>query len=182
MAQTQGGPIYDADNRRELLAQELQRRGANRRRYSLLSGHQEFPLPPTPERRTPHISRCMAGCTARQLGLGTIAGAAAVRAGQPRLEKEKGPLGKASEKTSYVSHAARQFLGERKLPFGLKLPAPTDTTLRYGRTLAAKFPMTRYAGKFVGRATPYVGWGLLANDVAQIARCTADCKRPFQSE
>lgn len=114
------------------LEQDAKERGTLVRhcRGRVLSDHEDFRKRNNSMPRAEPGHTCFKQCASKQLGLETLLGTAAVAAGQPIVEKPTGPLGNASKKTSYASRTASRILGKRRFPFGLKLPAPTDTTLR----------------------------------------------------
>jgi RHS repeat-associated protein len=104
-------------------------------------------------------------CISQRVGMQTAVGGGLVAAGQPILPTApKNPA--ATQGTSIASVASRAALGDRKLPFGLKLPAPTNATLLNGNII-----FTSRAATFVGRAVPMIGWATLALDAISVVGC-----------
>jgi hypothetical protein len=115
------------------------------------------------ERKTSPI-KPLAKCAVKQFGLDEVLGATMMIAGQPLIPKAVVRPGE-SDATSIAAKVSRGLLGNAKLPF--PMPAPTNTTF----FLRGEVPMTRFAGKFVGRAIPLVGEAILAADGLSILGC-----------
>ncbi len=109
---------------------------------------------------------CLIRCISEQLGIDTIIGMTAVVAGHPTIKKRfvmKGSSEKHSVASKYLPKAVPErfkFLPKRVW---------TPTTKR-------PFAITKLTGAVIARWILWVGWGLLANDVIQIARCVHRCK------
>ena len=120
------------------------------------------------------LAESVVTCGAETLGLQTLIGGQLFASGQPNVAKRFVAQG-TSAGTSEASAAARKLLGDKKLPFGLKLPAPTNKTLSNNKLgLGKRLGLTRSAAKVAGRAVPFVGTGILANDLVQTGNCVAD--------
>jgi hypothetical protein len=84
-----------------------------------------------------------------------------VFAGRPTIEKPFAAGG--SPATSIASQFFSRYLPDARLPFRMWAPTwqrPFSSTLEFGR--------------FVGRWTPVVGWGLLTYDAYRIGSCVAE--------
>lgn len=107
-------------------------------------------------------------CAADQFGLGELAEAVAVAAGQP-ISGTKRFVSKGSSKgTSVAGMAADKVFGRARLP--VRMPTIVGGP---GTGRALQISGTKSAARFAGRAVPIVGWALLAYDVASIAVCAA---------
>lgn len=107
-------------------------------------------------------------CTSDQLGLGELAEAAAVAAGQPIPGAKRFVTPGSSRGTSVAGKAADRLLGKTRPP--VRLPTIVGGP-RTGRALA--IAGTKSAARFAGRAVPIVGRALLAYDAGSILICTA---------
>ena len=109
------------------------------------------------------IGNRIGSCVANQFGIPGLLGILGIATGAPVIPKGKGAGAFGSGRyTSLASKRLSKALPQ-KLP--LHLPAPTFHN-----------PVARTAvlGRFVGRWTPILGWGLLISDVYDIAKCVAD--------
>ncbi len=107
-------------------------------------------------------------CAGEQLGLGELAEAAAVAAGQPIPGTKRFVTPGSSRGTSVAGMAADKVLGKTRLPVRMPTVVGGPGT---GRALA--IAGTKSAARFAGRAVPVLGWALLAYDAVSIAVCTA---------
>jgi len=104
--------------------------------------------------------------TVEQLGLGmadfgAVVALYAARNDQPTRAKPRDAI----EGTSRLSKASRKFFGQKKFPYGIRLP-----TFIGGYTpWTIKPRMTAKISAFVGRTIPVVGWAILASDVSLIS-------------
>jgi RHS repeat-associated protein len=114
------------------------------------------------------VAECAARCAGEVVGIETGAGAAAVAAGAPLFPKDrlKGALG-AGDNTSLASKALSGKLGTSPVP----LPTPVGCPPR--------FAYTKCVGRFAARWIPFIGWGLLAADLAQFGACMNSCVNGF---
>ena len=106
-------------------------------------------------------------CASDQLGLGELAEAAAVAAGQPIPETKRFVTPGSSRGTSVAAMAAAKMLGKARLPTRLPIIVGGPGT---GRALT--IAGIKSAARFAGRAVPILGWALLAYDAVNIAMCT----------
>lgn len=102
------------------------------------------------------------GCAAKAMGLETPAGVGLGVGGQPSIPKNFSPKG-ASAGTSPISKGLSKALPQ-KLP--MAVPAPTT---------AKPFATSNVLGRVLGRWAPFIGWGIIANDVSQYAACIKEC-------
>jgi RHS repeat-associated protein len=102
------------------------------------------------------------GCAAKAMGLETAAGVGLGGGGQPSIPKNFSPKG-ASAGTSPISKGLSKALPQ-KLP--MAVPAPTT---------AKPFATSNVLGRVLGRWAPFIGWGIIANDVSQYAACIKEC-------
>ncbi len=116
------------------------------------------------------------GCFASTLGLETAAGAAAVVAGQPisgtKRFKQKGT----SKGTSAAGKAADKVFGKTRFPRSTFPRGVPTISGGPGTGSKLRITRTRSVARFAGRAIPYVGWAMLAADVAQLSSCLAKCE------
>ena len=104
------------------------------------------------------------GCFPKALGVETVAGAGMVIGGQPTRKKRFRGKGTSRGTSAISSSLSKKF--PQKMP--VRLPAPTTN-----RPLAK----TNSLGRFLGRWTPLLGWGLLVNDVASLSQCLSECDK-----
>ena len=117
-----------------------------------------------PDGLKPDFYYCITRCTANQLGIRTVVGAAGVGAGLPLVKKPGGSFGGASPRTSVASKS----LSAR---FQQRIPRAWAPTARN------PFAMTNKLGRFAGRWVPWIGWGLLAYDAIKIGICVNECQK-----
>jgi RHS repeat-associated protein len=125
-------------------------------------------VPVRPQNDKPSTLEKLGQCTSDQLGLGELAEAAAVAAGQPIPGTKPFVTPGSSRGTSAAGMAADKLLGKTRLPARLPTVVGGPGT---GRALA--IAGTKSAARFAGRAVPIVGLALLAYDGVSIAICTA---------
>ncbi|MFS2005028.1 hypothetical protein ACEN9F_15505 [Duganella sp. CT11-25] len=82
--------------------------------------------------------------------------------GQPTIPKNFSPKG-ASAGTSPISKGL-----SKALPQKLPMAAPAPTT-------AKPLATSNVLGRVLGRWAPFIGWGIIANDVSQYAACIKEC-------
>lgn len=134
-------------------------------------GRFEFPATATqegPQKQEPSTLEKVKQCTVDQLGLGELAEAGAVAAGQPIPGTKPFVTPGSSRGTSLAGMAADQIFGRARSPVRLPTIVGGPGT---GRALA--IAGTKSVARFAGRAVPIVGWALLAYDAASIAACAA---------
>jgi RHS repeat-associated protein len=127
------------------------------------------PRPSTPEQTEAarRFNSCVEKCALSAVGLGALAGAGMVAAGQPIPGSKNFITPNSSKGTSFISRWARsQGWGNARLPGGARWWTPTA---------ARPFAMGSTWGKVVGRWVPWVGWGMLATDLVLIGNCIDDC-------
>ena len=107
-------------------------------------------------------------CTREQLGLGELAEAVAVAAGQPIPGTKRFVTPGSSRGTSVAGMVADRVFGKARLPIRLPTIVGGPGT---GRVLA--IAGTKSVARFAGRAVPIVGLAMMAFDAAHIAACTA---------
>lgn len=111
------------------------------------------------------FNRCYERCALQALGLGAV-GAGMAYVGQPVPGSKPFTTPGTSPGTSPVSTWARSTSwGRQRIPWG-RVWAPTNVR---------PFATTTTWGGAVGRWTPFVGWGLLATDLALFGACLDDC-------
>lgn len=102
--------------------------------------------------------------TAEQIGISDVAGLIAILLGQPYLPTR----GKLDAKNSVRgTSVASKYIS--KIPGKSPVPLPTivgKAKIVGGKGLQIRF--TKIVGRFVGRAIPIVGWGVLAYDLGAI--------------
>jgi hypothetical protein len=116
----------------------------------------------------PRFMTRLGRCFGSQMGLGELAEAAAVAAGQPIPGTKRFVTPGSSRGTSLAGMAADKMFGKARLPVRLPTIVGGPGT---GRALAVAG--TKSVARFAGRAVPIVGWALLAYDAGSIAVCTA---------
>ena len=121
-----------------------------------------------PQKTQPSTLEKVKQCAVDQLGLGELAEAAAVAAGQPIPGTKPFVTPGSSRGTSLAGMAADQVFGRARSPVRLPTIVGGPGT---GRALA--IAGTKSVARFAGRAVPIVGWALLAYDAASIAACAA---------
>jgi RHS repeat-associated protein len=104
----------------------------------------------------PTLGDCLWSCFLDHFGLTKIASGVTI-AGQPLLPYPRMPLSAGGEGTSIASVIFRSIIPKDWTFFGLRV---------FG---------TRSLGGILGRAVPWVGWGLLAYDAYEIGKCTKKC-------
>lgn len=97
--------------------------------------------------------------TGKQVGITDFANLALIVLGQPMKATRAKPLG-ATPGTSILSYHLRQWLN---------IEVKQWPTLTNGSIRRLKFSHVTNLGAFVGRWIPFVGWVILADDVATIA-------------
>jgi hypothetical protein len=97
--------------------------------------------------------------TGKQVGITDFANLALIVLGQPMQATRAKPLG-ATPGTSILSYHLRQWLN---------IEVKQWPTLTNGSIRRLKFSYVTNLGAFVGRWIPFVGWVILADDVARIA-------------
>lgn len=112
---------------------------------------------------------CVIDCLIGFLGLPT--GAQLVSWGWGTVKKERSGLGgrlgkEVSEKVSEASIFFRDKCGDLRFPWNKAWPAPTWRNWQ---------GVTTRVGRFLGRWTPILGWGLLALSGYQMYKCLRDC-------
>jgi hypothetical protein len=122
------------------------------------------------------------GCFSKVFGFETAAGVAVVASGQPIPGSKPMRTPGSSVGTSVAGKAADKIFGQRKFsrkkfPKGVRTPSGGPTTGSKWR-----WTRTRYIARFVGRWVPYVGWGMLGVDFAQLSACLAKCEECSKGE
>ncbi len=112
---------------------------------------------------SPSLLECLGDCTADQLGITTLLGAAGVGAGLPIIPKRFVTPG--SSPGTSIASAGLSRLFPQRLPTRIWAPTFTNPLAR-----------TAVVGRALGRWVPILGWGLLAWDAYNIAKCVADCQ------
>lgn len=97
--------------------------------------------------------------TGKQVGITDFANLALIVLGQPMKATRAKPLG-ATPGTSILSYHLRHWLN---------IEVKQWPTLTNGSIRRLKFSYVTNLGAFVGRWIPFVGWVILADDVATIA-------------
>lgn len=104
----------------------------------------------------------LAHTTANQFGITDVVGLMAMLSGQAFIPT-RAKLGGATEGTSLAS----KYLSKLPYKTSIKLPMVTGyPKLIGGKGMRVAF--TKILGRFLGRAIPVVGWGVLAYDVTYI--------------
>ena len=103
------------------------------------------------------------GCLKQVLGIETAAGIGLAASGLP-VKGTRGKTRGATKGTSFASEKLSKMF-PRKL--NKQVPAPTANSPR------AK---SNILGRVLGRWTPFVGWGILAVDLAQLKICVKNCQ------
>jgi len=106
------------------------------------------------------------GCFEKVLGYETAAGAGLVASGLPVIPYPRTGFGAGSSTgaTSLASSTLSKLFPQR---FPRGIPVPTISNMK------ARTPVL---GRAMGRFVPFMGWGILAYDVAQLASCLANCE------
>ncbi|MFM6497159.1 MAG: RHS repeat domain-containing protein, partial [Dolichospermum sp.] len=112
---------------------------------------------------SPSLLECLGDCAADQLGLTTLFGAAGVGAGLPIIPKPFVTPG--SSPGTSIASAGLSKLFPQRLPTRVWAPTFVNPLAR-----------TAVVGRALGRWVPILGWGLLAWDAYNIAKCVADCQ------
>ncbi|MFM6630018.1 MAG: RHS repeat domain-containing protein, partial [Microcystis panniformis] len=112
---------------------------------------------------SPSLLECLGDCAADQLGLTTLFGAAGVGAGLPIIPKRFVTPG--SSPGTSIASAGLSKLFPQRLPTRVWAPTFVNPLAR-----------TAVVGRALGRWVPILGWGLLAWDAYNIAKCVADCQ------
>ncbi|MFL0064887.1 hypothetical protein [Tenacibaculum maritimum] len=102
--------------------------------------------------------------TAEQLGIKDVLGLLAVLSGQPFIPTRAKLDGKRSTKNTSV---ASKYLSKIPGKSPVRLPTVTGVPKIIGGN-GMKVTMTKIIGRFIGRATPFIGWGVLAYDLGVI--------------
>jgi len=92
-------------------------------------------------------------------GINDLVAMSCIILGQPVL-KTRGKLGGTTTGTSIVSKFSRDYLN---INLPVRLPTITEASLEVLKPM-----WVNNLGAFVGRTVPFLGWVLLANDLAQI--------------
>jgi len=158
----------DCGNADPIMAQAPTANSNNDDRGTAVGSIESGQAPRTPQSEKPSTLEKLGRCTSDQLGLGELAEAAAVAAGQPIPGTKRFVTPGSSRGTSAAGMAADRVLGKTRLPTRLPTVVGGPGT---GRALA--IATTKSAARFAGRAVPIVGWALLAYHAASIAICTA---------
>jgi hypothetical protein len=95
----------------------------------------------------------------KRMGTDDLAAVIAILAGQPWLSTPP-KLGGATKGTSVASYVGREYLNYK---VKIRLPMITGSSIS-----TLRIALTRNLGAFVGRTVPFVGWAIVAGDVALI--------------
>lgn len=101
---------------------------------------------------------------AEQFGIRDITGLIAVLSGQPFVPTRAKLDGKRSTKRTSV---ASKYLSKIPGKFPVRLPMVTGLPKAIGGN-GIKVALTKIVGRFIGRVTPFVGWGILTYDLGII--------------
>jgi hypothetical protein len=126
-------------------------------------------------KRVQQFAQCSVGCGAEVLGLEDLVDVGLVAAGQPLPGTKRFRTPGSSRGISVAGKAADLAFGKTRIPAD-KLPRGLPTVVGgpgTGVPLAVK--RTRSLARFVGRAVPILGFGLLAIDGIQFGICVAEC-------